>query len=76
VLEPPAAGRLHEIRVPTLAIVGDLDVRGVLHATDLVATSVPGAGKAIVTGTAHMLTMERPHEFETIVLDFLASVPV
>ncbi len=38
------------------------------------ATHVPGARKAVVGDTAHMLNIEKPRVFNTLVLDFLASL--
>ena len=66
-----AAGR---DKAPTLAVIGDKDVTAILEITDLIAERVPGARKAIVAGTAHMPSMERPKEFNRLVLEFLDSV--
>src|SRR5262249_13833106 len=71
---PPALGRLSEIHKPTLVIVGDLDVLDVLAACDVLAQQIPGARKVVIPGTAHMLNMEKPDEFNRIVLDFLNSI--
>ena len=76
VMEPPAAGRLGEIRVPTLVVLGDLDESGVLAAADEIVRGVAGARKVVVPGTAHMLSLEKPEEFTKIVLDFLQSLGV
>ena len=73
-LEPLAITRLENIRVPTLAIIGDQDTRALLDITDLIARRVPGARKAVIKDTAHVPNMERPQEFNRLVLDFLASV--
>jgi pimeloyl-ACP methyl ester carboxylesterase len=73
-LMPPAAGRLSEIQKPTLVIVGDLDVLDVLAACDILARQIPSARKVVIPGTAHMLNMEKPVEFNRIVLDFLTSI--
>lgn len=70
-LEPPAIGRLNEIRAPTLAIVGDLDMPGILEIVDLIMAKVPGAKKVIVPGVAHMVNMEKPAVFNEAVLEFL-----
>lgn len=72
-LDPPAAKRLTEIRVPTLIIYGDLDESGVLAAADQLERGIPGARRIVMTGTAHMPSMERPGEFNRIVLDFLSG---
>lgn len=73
-LEPPAAGRLGEIRVPTLAIVGDQDVSPVQGAVDKIAAEVPGARKAVIHDAGHVPNMERPEEFNRLVLDFLGGL--
>jgi len=73
-LEPFAITRLEEIRAPTLAIVGDQDVPAIREITNLIATRVPGARKHVITNAAHLPNMERPEEFNRIVLEFLHSV--
>jgi 3-oxoadipate enol-lactonase len=70
-LEPPAIGRLAEIQAPTLAVVGDLDMPDILEIVDLIEKNVKGARKVIIKGVAHMVNMERPAEFNRVVLDFL-----
>lgn len=72
-LEPPAAGRLAEIHVPTLVIVGDLDTTRILASAEALAQGIAGARKVIFPGTAHMLSMEQPGEFNQIVLEFLSK---
>ncbi len=72
-LEPPAFERLSEIRVPTLLIVGDGDVYEQIIVVDTLATQIPGAQKAVMHGVAHVPNMERPAEFNQLVLDFLKA---
>jgi pimeloyl-ACP methyl ester carboxylesterase len=72
--EPPAIGRLAEIHVPTLVIIGDLDLPKVQEVSDLLAGGIPGAQKVVMHGTAHVPSMEQPAEFNQVVLDFLAGV--
>lgn len=73
-LEPPAIGRLDEIHVPTLVMVGDEDSPDVQRIADLLLSGIAGAEKAIMHGTAHAPNMEQPEEFNHLVLEFLASV--
>jgi 3-oxoadipate enol-lactonase len=73
-LKPPAVDRLAEIRVPTLFVVGDQDVPDILDISDLIVTAVSGARKAVIAGTAHHLNVEKPDEFNRIVLEFLDSL--
>jgi pimeloyl-ACP methyl ester carboxylesterase len=71
-LNPPAIGRLAEIKVPTLVIAGSLDHPEVLRAADLLANRIKGAKKVILPDTAHIPNMEKPAEFNQVVLDFLS----
>ncbi|HLI06354.1 MAG TPA: alpha/beta hydrolase [Ktedonobacteraceae bacterium] len=70
-LEPPAIGRLSEVRVPTLVVLGEWDAPNPL---EQLAAEIPGAKKVVMAGTAHHPFMEKPAEFNQIVLDFLASL--
>jgi pimeloyl-ACP methyl ester carboxylesterase len=75
VLDPPAAGRLDQIRVPLLVIVGDEDLPGVIEAMDYLAGHVAGARKVVIHGAAHMANMEKPEEFNREVRGFLDALP-
>jgi pimeloyl-ACP methyl ester carboxylesterase len=72
-LEPPAIARLSTIHIPTLTIIGDLDDPFVLKGNNRLATELPDAKQVVIAGTAHFPNMERPDEFNHLVLDFLAS---
>ena len=72
-IQPPAIGRLDEIQVPTLVIVGELDVDDVRQAADELGRGIRGARLVVVPGVAHVPNMERPEEFNRLVLDFLKS---
>lgn len=74
-LAPPAVDRLHELRAPTLVIVGDQDNPDVAASSDLLAARIPGARKAVIGGAAHLPNMERPAEFNRLVMEFLAGLP-
>lgn len=71
-LNPPAVGRLTEINIPTLILAGSLDLPEVLRAADLLANRIQGAKKIILSDSAHVSNMEKPAEFNRIVLDFLS----
>lgn len=73
--EPPAIGRLQEVRAPTLIIVGDEDVPDVLTIADRLAAAIAGARKVVMRGTAHLPNMEQPAAFNRIVGEFLAGLP-
>ena len=73
-IEPPAAGRLSEIHVPTLIIVGGEDVEFILTIADKLERDIVGAKKVVIPRTAHHLNMEKPQEFNRVVIDFLEQV--
>jgi pimeloyl-ACP methyl ester carboxylesterase len=72
-LNPPAAGRLADVLCPTLVITGDEDVPLELKTAELLVAGIPGARSAVIHDAAHLPNMEKPEEFNRIVLDFLAS---
>jgi pimeloyl-ACP methyl ester carboxylesterase len=63
--------RLQTIDKPTLVIVGAQDFSSILRIADMLATKIPGARKVVITGVSHHLNMEKPKEFNKVVLDFL-----
>jgi pimeloyl-ACP methyl ester carboxylesterase len=72
-LDPPAIGRLTEINAPTLVIAGSIDMPDIFGVVDLIVEQVPGARKVVIPGVAHMVNMEKPQEFDDLVLEFLGA---
>ncbi len=70
-LTPLAVDRLGEISAPTLVIVGDQDLPHVHVAADVLTTRIAGARKAVISDAAHLPNLERPDEFNQLLLDFL-----
>jgi 3-oxoadipate enol-lactonase len=70
-LRQPAIDRLSELEVPMLVVVGELDVAGILEIADLLVDADPNAALVVVPGVAHMVNMEKPEEFNKLLLDFL-----
>jgi len=70
-VEPAAAERLSEIRVPTLVVAGALDVPFIGKAAERIEREVPGARRVVIPDAAHMVSMERPLEFERVLREFL-----
>lgn len=73
-LDPPAVGRLAEISVPTLILVGAIDQPDVLAGARALASGIPDTRKAVIRDSAHVPNLEHPAEFNRLVLDFLAGV--
>jgi 3-oxoadipate enol-lactonase len=73
-LDPPAAGRLGEIRVPALVIIGELDTLSTRLSAEVLASSLQDAQRVTVPDVAHLPSMERPEWFTRTLLDFVARV--
>lgn len=70
-MDPPAVGRLKEIKIPALVIIGDKDTPIVQEMANAASTGIPGAIKVEIKDTDHLPQMEKPDEFNKIVLNFL-----
>ena len=66
-------GRLDEIRAPALVVVGDFDMLGILEIAQAIDDNVRGAEIVVMSNVAHMVNLEKPEEFNRIVLEFLAK---
>ena len=73
-LDPPAYGRLGELHVPTLVVIGSIDMPDIFQIGDIIVQQVPGARKVMIQDVAHMVNMEKPEEFNALVLEFLGGL--
>jgi 3-oxoadipate enol-lactonase len=73
-LDPPAAGRLSEIKVPTLVTWGKLDVSNIDVTAEKLLAEIGGARSEVYEDVAHMVSLEKPAEFNRLLADFLAEV--
>lgn len=70
-LEPPASKRLAEIRVPTLVVVGEHDVIDMRRIAERLASEIANARLEVLPGAKHLPSLERPDEFNRLLLEFL-----
>lgn len=70
-LEPPAALRLAEVRVPTLLLSGSLDDQAFRELGDRMAHEMPNAERLLIDGGSHSVHMELPDEFNAAVTAFI-----
>jgi pimeloyl-ACP methyl ester carboxylesterase len=59
----------------TLVMFSDDDLMTLQHAVEMFE-ALPNAELAVVPGTSHFLTQEKPHLVNALVLDFLTNEPV
>ena len=67
------APRLHEIKVPALCLVGELDKSSPPPVVRKIADAIPGARFAVIPGAPHMPFIEQPAETARVVGDFLRA---
>ncbi|HXB54153.1 MAG TPA: alpha/beta hydrolase [Vicinamibacteria bacterium] len=72
-LEPPAIERLETVSPPTLVLYGDQDVPEIREIAELMAHRIPRARLLVLEGSGHMLNLEKPEEFNRMVLEFLSE---
>jgi 3-oxoadipate enol-lactonase len=73
-LVPDLADRVGEIDAPTLVVVGEEDVPDMHAIADRLMREIPGARRATIADTAHVPSLERPLEFDEVLLPFLGEV--
>jgi 3-oxoadipate enol-lactonase len=72
-LAPPAAARLREISIPALTLVGDHDAPEFRALAILIAERIPNARHRAISGSAHLMNLEKPDEFNQVVVEFLQA---
>ncbi len=70
----PAVGRLGEIHVPMLVIVGVHDTPYMQAAASYLTDKVPSAQKVVIADAAHLPNLDQPAEFQRSVAEFLDKI--
>jgi pimeloyl-ACP methyl ester carboxylesterase len=73
-IDPPAAGRLGEIEVPTLVLPADHDPPWHERMCEVLAEGIRGARLLRIAETDHVIPLRRPEEFNSEVSGFLGKV--
>jgi 3-oxoadipate enol-lactonase len=68
---PSALPRLHEIRVPTLILVGDADIPDVHAHAGVIESGIPNSRRVVIRDAGHLMYLEKPEEFSRVVTRFL-----
>jgi 3-oxoadipate enol-lactonase len=67
-------GRLHEIDVPTLVMVGEHDAETPPSYSEHLAGNIRGARLTVIPGAGHLSNVERPDAFDVTLLGFLTTL--
>lgn len=71
----PDEGRLGELNVPTLVLVGERDLPDFHRIAEILHRGIKGARREIIPGVGHMSNMEAPKHFNRAVLSFCEHLP-
>jgi 3-oxoadipate enol-lactonase len=63
--------RLGEVGARTLVLVGEEDLPDIHEVADRLVRELPDTRRAAIADAAHVPSLERPHEFDELVLGFL-----
>ena len=69
-----ALGRLAEIKVPTLIVVGESDIPDVHAHTGAIEAGIAGSRRVVLPHSGHLAHLEAPEAFNQVVLEFLRGV--
>jgi pimeloyl-ACP methyl ester carboxylesterase len=69
--ERPAVGRLAQIKVPALILVGASDIPDVHTHAGALEAGIQGSERVVIPGAGHLVHLEKPDLFNETVLTFL-----
>jgi len=70
---PDSLPRLNEIRVPTLMLVGDVDIPDVHAHAGVIEAGIPNSRRIVVDDAGHLMYLEKPEEFSRLVITFIKA---
>lgn len=72
---PPAAwDRVSELGAPAMLLVGDEDFSAIIERHDHLSEEMPNAFAAVLEGTAHIPSIERPDLVNSMLVEFLDAI--
>ena len=73
-LAPPAAGRVRELDLPVLVVVGDADDQAIVDLAERIVAEAPRGELVVWPDVGHMLSLERPAAFAELLSSFVDHV--
>ena len=70
-IDPPAAKQVNKLDLPTLIITAEFDIGSCREIADIFYENIPNSKKFIIENATHFMLMEKPDEFNKIVVKFL-----
>ena len=73
-LDPASVEQLDKIKLPTLIITAENDLKPCREMADLLDKTIPHSKKVDLMNAGHLMALEKPEEFNKAILDFLKTV--
>jgi 3-oxoadipate enol-lactonase len=70
---PDSLPRLGQIRVPTLILVGDIDIPDVHAHAGVIEAGIPNSRRIVVDDSGHLMYLEKPEAFTRLVITFIKA---
>jgi pimeloyl-ACP methyl ester carboxylesterase len=71
--EKPVFPYVQGLRIPTLILMGSADIADNQAVAGALVMSIPGAARVVVPDTGHLMYLEKPEVFSSLVIQFLSS---
>jgi 3-oxoadipate enol-lactonase len=71
--EKPVLPYVRELRMPTLILIGSGDIADNQAVAGALVMAIPGASRVVVPDTGHLMYLEKPEVFSSLVGGFLNS---
>lgn len=71
---PKAIKKLNVIKIPTLIVTAEYDLRLCKEVAAIMAKEIPGAKLISIKGAGHIMNMDQPKQFNKIISDFIESI--
>jgi 3-oxoadipate enol-lactonase len=71
--ENPTFPYAQNLRMPTLILIGSGDIADNQAVAGALAMAIPGAARLVVPDTGHLMYLEKPDDFVSVVSRFLIN---
>lgn len=71
--EKPVFPYVRDLKMPALILIGSADIADIQAVAGALVMAIPGAARVVVPNTGHLLYLEKPEVFSSLVTGFLKS---
>lgn len=72
-LEPSAASQLSSLTIPIMVVTAEHDLPACRDMADFIISEAPNAHRMVLADTGHLMHIEKPDEFNALILEFLSE---